>query len=110
MSINIEPLFNDLKILNFEKSRLLTFGKFMWQLNNGDIADTISESFSRNNKTYGENDKLKFHIPNIKLEITKNSIFYQGPRSWNNIPSPIQNKKSLSSFKCSYKKYLMTSE
>ena len=58
-------------------------------------------------KCYGNDDSLKFHIPNIKLEITKNSIFYQGPKSWNNIPSDIKNKKSLQSFKNSSKKYLM---
>ena len=80
----------------------------MWQLNNGDIPDTISNSFTRNSKTYGESDKLKFHIPSIKLEITKLSVFYQGPKNWNNISSIIQNKKTLSSFKNSYKKYLMT--
>ena len=102
-----EPLFRHLNILNFEKSRLLSFGKFMWQIKNDEIPEILSNFSTRKSKSYGNDDSLKFHIPNIKLEITKNSIFYQGPKSWNNIPSDIKNKKSLQSFKNSYKKYLM---
>ena len=53
----------------------------MWQIKNDEIPEILS-NFTGKSKCYGNDDSLKFHIPNIKLEITKNSIFYQGPKSW----------------------------
>ena len=49
---------------------------------------------------------IKYHIPSVNLNLIKNSVLFQGPKFWNDIPIDIRNKKSLVSFKTSYRKYL----
>ena len=67
----------------------------MWQIKNNCIPETISKLFKEKDRTYGEGDNQKIHVPNVKLEIVKRSIFYQGPEAWNVIPSASKNKKIL---------------
>ena len=50
----------------------------MWQLTYDNIPDTSKCSLSIRNRDYGENN-LKYHIPNINLELIKRNILYQGP-------------------------------
>ena len=73
-----EPLFRELKVLDFDKHKLLTISSFMWQLTYDNIPDTSKCSLSIRNRDYGENN-LKYHIPNINLELIKRNILYQGP-------------------------------
>ena len=37
------------------------------------------KSFTQRERTFREND-VKFHIPNVNLDRTKNSIIFQGPK------------------------------
>ena len=67
----------------------------MWQIKNNFIPETISKLFKEKYRTYGEGDNHKIHVPNVKLEIVKRSIFYQGPKARNEIPSASKNEKSL---------------
>ena len=46
--MNTEPLFKELNILDFDKSKLLAFCKFMWHIKNNIIPDTISKLFKEN--------------------------------------------------------------
>ena len=54
----------------------------MWQLTYENIPDTIKSSFNIRNREYRENN-LKYHVPNINLELLKRNIVHQGPRIWN---------------------------
>ena len=62
-----EPLFKELNILDFDKSKLLAIRKFMWQIKNNIIPETISKLFNEKDRTYGEGDNWKFHVLNVKL-------------------------------------------
>ena len=73
-----EPLFHKLKFLDFDKHEFLIISSFMWQLTYGNIPDTIKSCFNIRNREYGGNN-LKYHIPNINLELLKRNIVYQGP-------------------------------
>ena len=101
-----EPLFKELYILDFGKSKLLVISKFVWQIKSNIILETISKLFKGKDRSYAEGDNRKFPVPNVKLEIVKISTFYQGPKRWNEIPPASKNKKSLMSFKNSYQAYL----
>ena len=72
-SHSIEPLFKDLKILDFEKHKFLTISSFMWQLTYNNMPDTIKTAFKTRNRDYGENN-LKYHLPNINSEPLKRNI------------------------------------
>ena len=65
-----EPLFHELKVLDFDKHKFLTISSFMWQLTYDNIPDTIKSSFNIRNRDYGVNNR-KYHIPNISSEILK---------------------------------------
>ena len=49
-SHSVEPLFKDLKILDFEKHKFLTISSFMWQLTYNNIPDTIKTAFKTRNR------------------------------------------------------------
>ena len=97
-----EPLFHELKVLDFDKNKFLTISSFMWQLTYYNIPDTIKSSFNIRNRAYEESN-LKHHIPNINLELRKKhgerSIAYQGPRMRNSLKNDIKITKSIFSFK-----------
>ena len=79
-----EPLFHELKVLDFDKNKFLTISSFMWQLTYDNIPDIIKSSLNITNRDYGVNN-CKYHIPNIISEILKRNIVYQGPKIWNNL-------------------------
>ena len=95
-----ELLFKELNILDFDSQHNLIIGKFMWQVNNKEIPRNISKLF------HVKGNNIKYHIPSGYLNVIKNSVLFQGPKFWNEIPIDIRNKKSLISFKTSYCKYL----
>ena len=101
-----EPLFKELNILDFDSQHNLIIGKFMWQVNNNEIPRNVSQLFHVKNRIIGLENNIKYHIPSFNLNIVKNSVFFQGPKLWNEIPIDIRNKKSLVSFKTLYRKYL----
>ena len=101
-----EPLFHELKVLDFDKHKFLTISSFMWQLTYDNITDTIKSSFNIRNREYEENN-LKHHIPNISLKLLKRNIVYQGPRTWNSLKSDIKIKSSIFSFKKAFKNELL---
>ena len=78
----------------------------MWQLTYDNIPDTIKSSFSIRNREYGERD-LKYHIPNINLELLKRKIVYQGPRIWNSLKNDIKIKNSIFNFKTALRNELL---
>ena len=101
-----EPLFHKLKFLDFDKHEFLIISSFMWQLTYDNIPDTIKSSFNIRNREYGENN-LKYHVPNINLELLKRNIVYQGPRIWNSLKNDIKIKMSIFSFKKALKNKLL---
>ena len=101
-----EPLFDELKVLDFDKHKFLTISSFMWQLTYDNIPDTIKSSLNIRNRDYGVNNR-KYHIPNISSEILKRNIVYQGPKIWNNLKNDIKTKNSILSFKNTLKKKLL---
>ena len=41
---------------------------------------------------FSDND-MKYYIPNIKQDGTKNYIIFQGPKLWNSLNTNLKNKK-----------------
>ena len=66
----IEPLFHELKILDFEKHKYLTISSFMWQLTYDNIPATIKSSFKARKRSHGESNH-KYHVPNVSSELSK---------------------------------------
>ena len=98
-----EPLFHELKVLDFDKHKFLTISSFMWQLLYDNTPDTIKSSFNIRHRYYEENNP-KYHIPNISSELLKKNTVYQGSKIWNSLKYDIKIKKSIFSLKKNFKK------
>ena len=98
-----KPLFKELNILPFENQKSFLMLQFMWKITFDQMEENIKSLFKQRERTFGEND-VKFHIPNVNLDRTKNSIIFQGPKLWNTLNSSIKNKKNITSFKRALKK------
>ena len=95
-------LFLQSKILPISKQILLNSGKTLWKAAHGLICPTLQSLFKKKSP-------ISFHLPFKRLDVSQNSIFYSGVRSWNSIPAKIRASPSVNSFKKEYKDYLLKS-
>ena len=103
---NSKPLFTKLSLLNFENLHKLEVAKFMYDVNNSNLASTISKLFeetkARHRYKTHQATQNQFALPVIYTECRKKSIFFNGIKIWNEIPLEIRSMKS----KTLFKKYL----
>ena len=122
-----EPLFKELRILNFQDSFDLNIAKFVYSTLAGESPEIFSEWF-----TYTSN--VHSHATTSTVTITRNEYFdvgtatptrtlftknshlvkyggkmirVYGPKLWNSIPSDIQECSSLATFKIELKKHFI---
>lgn len=96
----------ELNILIFYKEKAFSILQFKWKLHNNDIPENISGLFQLIEKIYLTNN-LKYLVPNVSLDNTKNSLLFQGPVFWNKLPAVLKMSKTISLFKTMLKSYLL---
>ena len=101
-----EPLFEQHKILNFEKQKTLASECFMWRFANKEVPSTITGQFPLKGRVYG-NKNFKFHIPSARSNLLKRNILYQGTKLWKSTTVEICSKKSIQTFKTVYIRKLL---
>ena len=95
-----EPLFHSNKILKINDMYKLNIGLYMF-----DRVGTGDYDRDHQYNTRYRNDLLPRRS---RLTVTQNSLASIGPNIWNSIPENIKNSLTRSSFKCQYKKYLLS--
>ena len=90
----------------FIKKKAFSILQFKWKLHNNDIPESISGLFQLIEKIYLTNN-LKYLVPNVSLDNTKNSLLFQGPVFWNKLPAVLKMSKTISLFKTMLKSYLL---
>ena len=122
-----EPLFKELKLLNFKDAFDLNVGKFIYLTLAGQSPAIFNDWFSYTNNIHS-------HATTSSVTITRNQYFdagtaepthnlftknsnlvkyggkmirVYGPKLWNSIPSVIQNSPSLSTFKIKLKNHFI---
>ena len=97
------PLFSNLKLLKLSDLYIYNLGVYMWK------NIRVFEPYFRvnlNNTRSGNYYTSAYH----RLTLTQNqSIFYQAPAYWHNIPLSIKYSNSLNNFKKKYKNHLLSS-
>ena len=58
---------------------------------------------------YNTRNINNFHPPFFRTELSKSTIFYQGPVLWNELPVNLKKLKSSKQFNCNYKRQLLPS-
>lgn len=101
-----EALFKELNTLIFYKEKAFSILQFKWKLHNNDIPENISGLFQLIERIYLTNN-LKYLVPNVSLDNTKNSLLFQGPVFWNKLPAVPKMSKTISLFKMMLKSYLL---
>ena len=86
------PLFLQLEMLNIEQIHKLRIGILMHKMHSGTInipcrLTKTSEVHSYNTRSTAYNN---FYMPEARINLTKKSLLYSGPKIWNNIPPEIR--------------------
>ena len=78
----------------------------MWRVANKEAPSTFTGQFSLKERVYG-NKNVKFYIPNVRSNLLKRNIIYQGPKLGNSITVETCSKKSIQTCKTAYRKKLL---
>ena len=105
-------LFSRMKILPIQNIVSLQTGIFMHDCYNDLLPSSLQDYFNLNCNihSYNTRNTYSFHPPLLRTEISKSSIFYQGPILWNNLPTILKEYKSpnqFNQFKNNYKRLLL---
>ena len=103
-----EPLFKQLKLLNFHSLRKFALAQHVFKHHHVIIPPLLP------NHQYITRNRYKLRLPNRNKASFEKSFIYQGPKIWNelveNCPPDIINAPSIHSFKRRLKKYLLTNQ
>ena len=115
-NIDLQPMYDYLKVLNVQKTFLFETGKFLYKHNNDETFPTIGGYFEAdpyvNLHSYG----LRSRSANVPTRLvchaksSEKSLQFRGPKLWHSIPSETTNSESLGLFKKNLKAYLLEND
>ena len=103
------PLFLELQLLNVNQIYKLKIGTLMHKTLNSSIVTPYKLTKTTDIHSYNtrSNNKNNFYLPNAKTNLSKQSLAYNCPSIWNNIPPEIRSLP-FSLFKKHYKLHLLS--
>ena len=113
--VEIQPMFDYFKILNFDKTFAFETGKFLYKSKKSLLPiSTIARHFNREVANHGYNLRNRStgsSIVPVDLLSTyaRKSIQHRETRLWAEIPTDVRNLDFFGAFKQQYKKYLLNS-
>ena len=82
----------------------------MYKTKNGLTPNYISDLFNDFTSIHSVNTRGAsngdFMLPKVNVECFKNSLSFNGPYVWNNLPNEVRNANSVMNFKQMYKRIL----
>ena len=104
-----EPIFSCLNLLNIHKMYLYQCGIFMYSNFHQLLPVSLPNYFKLNNQVHAHEtrNRTDYHLPLVRLSSFKKSIFYSGPKFWNDLPAFIKMSPSLNIFKARLKRHLL---
>ncbi len=115
-NIDLQPIYNYLKVMNVKNTFLFETGKFLYKHNNDATFPTIGGYFEAdqyvNQHSYGLRSRSA-NVPTRLVCHTKcsdKSLQIRGPKLWQSLPSTITSTESLSIFKRNLKTYLLEND
>ena len=116
-SLDLKPIYKQLKILNVSKTSLLETGKFEYKARNDLLPVTIGNYF------LASSDSIPQHSYNLRssnstappillseIKTGEKPLQFIGAQIWNGLKPEIKGCESLNAFKKAYKKFLIDSE
>ena len=104
-----EPIFKKLNLLKFQDIHLIHLGHFMFSFKNAILPRKFENKFTINNQIHSHNTRhaKSFRLPLCRTNIRQFSVFFQGPKFFNSLPSEISGSSSLASFKKTLKAHFI---
>ena len=83
----------------------------MYMCYNKLLPASVLNYFCLNNTVHNYQTRIvnNFNIPLVRLAVAQKSIFFQGPKIWNNLPLEIRTSLSYNIFKRRFKQHLIAS-
>jgi len=103
-------LFMENKILKLHDIYKLETAKCMYKFSTNTLPKNLQSNFTLHSSLHNYNTRNKNHplIPRNRIVSAHISITHKGPAIWHTIPNQIKSSKSQTSFKCTYKSYLLS--
>ena len=97
------------KTLKIHDLYLFQLGILMFQTHESKLPISLSYLFLKNSKihNYSTRQQNLFHLPRKRTKFAQNTVFYTGPKFWNNLPLHIKSSPSLPIFKRRLKLHLL---
>ena len=99
-------MYNELGIIKFVNINKYLIGRFMFRVYHGQVPEFFAPPFVKNCDIHHHETRLAghFHIPPVKLDLSKTGIKYKGAIIWNNI---LQEDVNLDVSEAVFKKILI---
>ena len=108
-SSSYETICEEEKQLNVYRKCVKSTAIMMYKVRKGTAPSYVNELFNLQQSQYEMRDNDKFVLPNYNtISYGKSSLKYFGAKLWNSIPVDIKSSPSLSTFKTSVNKWLLT--
>ena len=104
------PLFKKLDLLKVSDICCFQTALFMFKFSQFQLPCKFNDYFSHVSSVHHyvtRNSTLAFMLPFCRTSIRQKCIRYQGPSTWNNLPSDIKLVDSIAAFKKLYRQYLI---
>ena len=102
-----EPIFEKLNILKLNDIRKLEMSKLVF--GDLDFCRVFDLQTRANVHSYNTRNNASFELPNPRLNLLRSSVFYEGLKYFDQIPTRIKNVISKDTFKIRLKSYLILS-
>ena len=106
-----EPLFQHLKLMNFEQLLKYHLGKFMYLSINKQLPINL-DIFTRNNVLHDHQTRQRNEPHHFirRTSLASRCITFTGPSYWHSLPLTMKNSLNIVQFNSSHRKYLTISE
>ena len=106
-----DPIFQRLKLLNFDNLYKLETAKFMFQISKEASSNTLRTEFLKTKHLHHYNTRqsssLGFSLQTISTNFKRNFLTFDGVKLWNSLPLDLKKTITKVSFKSKIKHYLL---
>ena len=106
-NLNTEQKLEQLEILPLSKQLLFNKGLVMYKIWNKSLPRYLCQHFIQSDPQY-TTSRLNFTVPRPRIDIFKTSLSFSGAHFWNSLPNPVKQARTLSLFKKSLFRYLVS--
>lgn len=101
-------MLDTLNMMSIKQRWLYNALMFVFKMKNSLAPKYLTEKLQYNNQTHNINtrNRNELRLPNVNSNLARNTIFYNGVKSFNELPPVIRNETNINKFKNNLKDYI----